>query len=176
MYMQFSPVTLLSSSTQPIWCWKQFTLVQFENHLQQVCLLLHASLFRSCGRWSLSPLARCGSRTYPSYLEWMGLLGLGLQNLNWLLFSAGPFKASHLWSGLWDTMKMFLFGFVLFSARYKSWPALLWIFSQIVLSEHHPNSSMVFLKTWLPKFYVNPMDRRSTEVLAHARTGCFSTG
>lgn len=40
------PFPLLQVSL--IWCWKQFNLVQFEDHLQQLCLLIPASFFKSC--------------------------------------------------------------------------------------------------------------------------------
>lgn len=72
-----------------IWCWKQFSLIQFEDHLQQVCLLIPPSFFKS----SFCLFYRCGSRTHLSYIEWTGLLGLGLQNFNCFLFFAGPFQS-----------------------------------------------------------------------------------
>lgn len=40
------PFSLLQVSL--IWCWKWFSLVEFEDHLQQVCLLIPPSFFRSC--------------------------------------------------------------------------------------------------------------------------------
>lgn len=39
---QFSPMTLLSSSSL-IWCWKPFSLIQFEDPFQQACLLIPPS-------------------------------------------------------------------------------------------------------------------------------------
>lgn len=40
------PFSLLQVSL--IWCWKQFSLVQLEDHFQQVCLLIPPSFFKSC--------------------------------------------------------------------------------------------------------------------------------
>lgn len=135
MYMQFSPMTLLSSSTQP-----NLVLEAIHSHsvwkppsagLSALTCLLLQELWQivftsTCQLWlrdtSLIPRVN-------------GVAGLGTPKSEWFLFLQDLFKASHLWSGLGDTMKMFLFDFELSSARYKSWPALsLWIFSQCSLT------------------------------------------
>lgn len=151
MYMQFSLMTLLSS-TQPDLVLEVICSVW--KPPPAGCLLLHASFFRSCGRWSLPPVARWLQDT--SLIPGVnGVAGLGAPKFElFFVFCRTFLRLATCDLGLEITMKMFLFGFELSFATYKSWPALsLWIFSQTVLFDHRPNSSTVFLKTWLPKFY-----------------------
>lgn len=104
-----------------------------------------------------------------------GVAGLGTPEFQLGFVFCRTFLRLVIWS--WTYYECGVFGFLLSSAKCESWPAFsLWIFSQTVLLDHHPNSSMVILKTWLPKFCVNLMDRRSAEVLGHAGMSCFATG
>lgn len=117
-------------------------------------------LFTSLETTTFPLPACCGSRTHSSYLEQMGLL----QNLE-------LFKGGHMWSGHGDTVKRSWF-YLLPDTKPVQLLSLHHLWKYSIWSSMYQEHGL--LKCWLPKFYVKPLSRMSSEVLRHARMDSFS--